>query len=169
MKSNHALEYSIDHTFCIISGSTLKMNVKCDFQLALKHNRYETLLQKPKGFANKNVRLSMTPTLRANDSVCVKSATDGYLYFNLTAFSQQNFYDETTDHLNDGRRPWIYYVMRCDRLCDNGKGLYNVGIRNRLKFFLSRHLREGVGSSDNNNDGEDGEEYSRGWVDLGSL
>ena len=75
-------------------------------------HRYETLLNKPKGFVKRNVRLSMTPTLRANDSVCVKSETDGYAYFNLTAFSQQNFYDEKTNKMNDGRRPWVYYVMQ---------------------------------------------------------
>ena len=125
----------------------------------MNFHRYETLLNKPKGFVKRNVRLSMTPTLRANDSVCVKSETDGYAYFNLTAFSQQNFYDEKTNKMNDGRRPWVYYVMRCDRLFD-GKGLYDRKVRDRLKLFLSANLREVSG---------DGEEYSRGWVDLGSV
>ena len=35
-----------------------------------------------------------------------------------------------------------------------------VKVRDRLKLFLSVNLREVSG---------DGEEYSRGWVDLGSV
>jgi len=139
---------------------------------------YETILQRPKGYVRKHVRFSMMPTLRANDSVCVKSNSDGFVYFNLMAFSQQGFYDAKTNRVNDGRRPWIYYVMRCDRVSSsssssssssNGKGLYDRNVRERLKLFLRENLKGAVVDGDDVGDGGGGgggEIYSRGWVEL---
>ena len=105
---------------------------------------YERFLQQPRGFVMTNVRLFYTPTIRANDSVCMRSETDDKLYFNLNAFEQQHCFD-TTGRVTTGRRVWDYYTQRSaellPRVKGKARGLYDKGTRDRLDRFLKGHLK----------------------------
>lgn len=128
-----------------------------------------------KDFLKANVRLFYAPTLRANESVCLRSKKDGYIYFNLLAFKQCGFMGEISTkggsyRILQGRRPWNYYVMRLESTLDRRKvrvgrarGLYDIEVRRKIQAFLSRNLQinDGLDVTKGNV-----EKYSCGYVDL---
>lgn len=85
------------------------------------------------------VRVFYATTIRADKAVASRSEVDGFMYFNLLSFQQQQSYKD--GQLTQPKRTLLYWLQRTAMILPQGPeqkptGLYDPEIRARFKTVL---------------------------------